>query len=781
MAIPATRYIGKSVLRVEDGRILTGRGRYIDDIRVSGTLHAVFVRSPMAHARIVSIDAQRARQIPGVVDVISDQELAAGTAQIVVHTDLPNYRSPIFRPLATDKVRHVGDPIALVVAESRHLAEDARDAVDVEYEPLDAIVTAQDAQDPSKPLVFDDMGTNVSFRDSQIFGNPDAAFAEADRVVRLRLRTPRAMHVPLDTRGGLAEYDPGTGDLLYHATSQAPHMVRLSLAEILRHPADRLHVVVPDMGGAFGQKGFLAREDVCVCFAARKLGRPVKWVEDRLENLTSATHGRGEEIEIAAAVKSDGTILGLDARMILDQGSYPLPLPSALFGAIVRTVLPGPYRIDNLRWEEVDVVTTKTSFGPYRGPWAVETLARETLIDRIAVELGLDPVDVRRKNMVGLDEQPRKMATRVTLDGAASLDSLERAVELVGYASFRERQAQAREVGRLLGIGFATYIEAAPGPLDMSAAMGFPPLPERAIAQLEPDGHLTVVTAQSPHGQGHETTLAQIAASELGVPIEHVRVVHGDTRTAPFSLIGTGGSRAATMASGAALLATRSVKGKVLNFAGGMMEISPQDLDIVEGMVVPRDAPSRGMPLGQIAAATYFAPPAGEEPGLRTEALFTEPARGGWSGGTHVAIVEVDPETGVVAIQRYVVAEDCGKLINPAIVDGQIRGGVAQGMGIALLEDARYDESGNFLAGTFMDYLLPGSMEVPPIEITHLESDLYEVDYRGVGEGGAIAAPPAVVNAIADALGGAAVTELPLTPTRVLDLLDEQSGASAGE
>jgi len=589
------------------------------------------------------------------------------------------------------------------------------------------------------------------------------------------------MHVPLDTRGGLAEYDPGTGDLLYHATSQAPHMVRLSLAEILRHPADRLHVVVPDMGGAFGQKGFLAREDVCVCFAARKLGRPVKWVEDRLENLTSATHGRGEEIEIVAAVKSDGTILGLDARMILDQGSYPLPLPSALFGAIVRTVLPGPYRIDNLRWEEVDVVTTKTSFGPYRGPWAVETLARETLIDRIAVELGLDPVDVRRKNMVGPDEQPRKMATRVTLDGAASLDSLERAVQLVGYASFRERQAQARELGRLLGIGFATYIEGAPGPSDMSAAMGFPPLPERAIAQLEPDGHLTVVTAQSPHGQGHETTLAQIAASELGVPIEHVRVVHGDTRTAPFSLIGTGGSRAATMASGAALLATRSVKGKVLNFAGGMMEISPQDLDIVEGVVVPRDAPSRGMPLGQIAAATYFAPPAGEEPGLRTEALFTEPARGGWSGGTHVAIVEVDPETGVVAIQRYVVAEDCGKLINPAIVDGQIRGGVAQGMGIALLEDARYDESGNFLAGTFMDYLLPGSMEVPPIEITHLESDLYEVDYRGVGEGGAIAAPPAVVNAVADALGGAAVTELPLTPTRVLELLDEQSGASAGE
>jgi len=307
--------------------------------------------------------------------------------------------------------------------------------------------------------------------------------------------------------------------------------------------------------------------------------------------------------------------------------------------------------------------------------------------------------------------------------------------------------------------------------------MGFPPLPERAVAQLEPDGHLTVFTAQSPHGQGHETTLAQIAASELGVPIENVRVVHGDTRTAPFSPIGTGGSRAATMASGAALMATRSVKTKVLSFAGGMMEISPEDLDIVDGMVVPRDAPSRGMPLGQIAAATYFTPPAGEQPGLRSEALFTEAARGGWSGGTHVATVEVDPETGTVAIQRYVVAEDCGKMINPAIVEGQIRGGVAQGIGIALLEDAHYDESGNFLASTFMDYLLPGSMEVPRIEITHLESDLYEVDYRGVGEGGTIAAPPAVVNAVADALGGVAVTQLPLTPARVLELLDSQRRA----
>jgi carbon-monoxide dehydrogenase large subunit len=779
MNIPATRYLGERVLRVEDSRILTGRGRYIDDLRLPGMLHAAFVRSPMAHARISSIDVGRARSLPGVVDVISGDEVAAGTAPMAVHMEMPGYRSPVFHPLATDRARHIGDPIAIVVAESRRLAEDARDAVDVDYEPLDPVVTPADAQDPTKPPIFEDMGTNVSYAGKHTDGDPDAAFAEADRVVRLSLRTPRVMHVPIDTRGGVAEFDPGTGELLYHATTQAPHAFRMSLAEVLMHPADRLHVTTPDIGGAFGQKGFVAREDIAVCFAARKLGRPLKWVEDRVENLTSALHGRGESMELTAAVRSDGTILGLDARMTLDQGAYPLSFPAALFGGIVRAVLPSSYRLQHLRWEEIDVVTNKASFGPYRGPWAIETLAREVLVDRVAAELGLDPVEVRRRNLVPLTEQPRKMATGATLEGASSLESLERAAEAIGYAAFRREQERAREQGRLLGIGFATYIEGAPGPPDMGAAMGgFPPMPERAVAQLDPDGHLTVFTAQSPHGQGHETTLAQVAATEFGIPMEHVRVAHGDTRTAPFSLIGTGGSRAATMASGAALHATRTVRRKVLTFAGSMMEIAPEDLEIVEGMIRPKDAPARAMPLAQVAAITYFNPPPGELPGFRSDSLFAGAERGGWSGGTHVAQVEVDPETGIVAIQRYLVVEDCGKMINPAIVEGQIRGGVAQGIGIALLEDAHYDGDGNFLSTTFMDYLLPGSMEVPRIEIEHLESDLYEVDYRGVGEGGTIAAPPAVVNAVADALGRATVTELPLTPERVLDLLDRHRGVT---
>jgi carbon-monoxide dehydrogenase large subunit len=398
---------------------------------------------------------------------------------------------------------------------------------------------------------------------------------------------------------------------------------------------------------------------------------------------------------------------------------------------------------------------------------------REVLVDRIAYELGLDPVEVRRRNLVRMDEQPRKMATGPTLEGVMALATLERAAELIDQDAFRREQTDARAQGKLLGLGFATYIEPAPGPPDFMESVGMHLPDERAVARLEIDGHLTVITAQAPHGQSHETTLAQIAATEFGVPLEHVRVVHGDTQQTPFSVIGTGGSRAATMASGAALHATRAVKDKVLEMAGNMLEISPTDLEIIDAVVMPKGDAERGIPLAQIAMAAYFMGVEGEDDGLRSTAIYRQPP-GGWSGGTHVCIVEVDPQTGVVEINRYVVVEDCGELIHPAVVDGQIRGGIAQGIGIALLENALYDEEANFLAGTFMDYLVPTSMEIPFIEIEHLHSEpLAEVNYRGVGEGGTIAAPPAVVNAVADALGGASIGVLPMTPEYVLALVDE--------
>ncbi|HVC84066.1 MAG TPA: xanthine dehydrogenase family protein molybdopterin-binding subunit [Solirubrobacteraceae bacterium] len=775
----ATRFTGKSVRRVEDEKILSGRGRYVDDIRLPRMVHAVFLRSTVAHGRIVSLDVEQARTLDGVVAIVTGAELAQITNPMQLGPETPDVLRPVFTPLATDKVRYVGDPVALILAESRYAAEDARDVIFVEYDGLAPVATIEQAEDPAGPVLFEDVGSNVLYTESVQFGDPDAAFAGA-RVVRETFTPQRVAPVPMETRGGVADHHPGTGDLVYHAATQSPHALRLLLSGLLGQPAEQLRVITPDVGGAFGQKAGVAREDVAVCAASKLLGRPVKWVEDRVENMTSATHARSETVEIAAAVDDDGTILALDVTMKLDLGAYPiLPFAPSFLGPIVRTMFVGPYRIENLRWQHSAVATNKASYGTYRGPWAVESLVRELLIDDIARELGLDAVDVRRRNLLRADEQPRKMITGPTIDGVSSLETLERAVELAGYEGFREEQRRARERGALLGVGFSTYIEPAPGPIDFFASAGshLPPS-ERAIARLEPDGHLTVITAQAPHGQGHETTLAQVAATEFGIPLEHVRVVHGDTQLTPFLLIGTGGSRAATMASGAALHATRLVKQKVLAMAANMLEISPDDLEIVDAVVAPKGDPERGIPLAGIAMAAYFATPPGEDEGLRSSALYEQPA-GGWSGGTHVCFVEVDPETGVVELLRYIVVEDCGDLINPAIVDGQIRGGVAQGIGIALLENALYDEDANFLAGTFMDYLMPTAMEIPTIEIEHVHGQgLAEVNSRGVGEGGTIAAPPAIANAVADALGGVRVTALPLTPERVLDLLDAAGGAA---
>jgi carbon-monoxide dehydrogenase large subunit len=774
MSAPAAaRFVGTSVKRVEDDRILRGLGRYVDDIRLPGMAHAVFLRSSIAHGRLTAIDTEAARELDGVVAIITAAELEGVAHPLGTRPDVPDVAKPMFTVLASDRVRYVGDPIALIVAETRHQAEDARDAIIVDYEPLVTVASIEEAEDPSRPPLFDDTDSNLLYTEHTDFGDPEGAFAGA-RVVRASFAPQRVAHVPMECRGGVADHHPGTGELVYYATTQAPHALKLTLSGVLGQPAEKLRVITPDVGGAFGQKAPVGREDFAVCAASRLTGRPVKWVEDRVENMTSATHARSETVEIAAAIDDQGAILALDVNLKIDLGAYPaLPFPPSFLGPIIRTMVTGPYRIENLRWTNTCYQTNKASYGTYRGPWAVESLVREVLVDRIAYELGIDPLEVRRRNLVRIDEQPRKMATGPTLEGVLALDTLERAAEIIDHAAFRSEQQAARAEGRLLGLGFATYIEPAPGPPDFMASVGMSLPDERAVARLEIDGHLTVITAQAPHGQSHETTLAQIAASEFGVPLEHVRVIHGDTQQTPFSIIGTGGSRAATMASGAALHATRAVKEKVLEMAGDMLEISPADLEIADAIVMPKGDADRGIPLAQIAMAAYFMGREGEDDGLRSSAVFAQPP-GGWSGGTHACIVEIDPQTGTVEIKRYVVVEDCGELINPAVVDGQIRGGIAQGVGIALLENALYDEEANFLAGTFMDYLVPTSMEIPSIEIEHLQSEpLAEVSYRGVGEGGTIAAPPVIVNAVADALGGASIGVLPMTPELVLGLIDE--------
>ncbi|MBX6376976.1 MAG: xanthine dehydrogenase family protein [Clostridia bacterium] len=740
-------------------------------------LHAAFVRSPHPHARIRGIDVRAALDLPGVVAVLTAADLRA-ICKPMRPPALEGMKPPTYEPLAGDKVRFVGDPVALVVAEDRYVAEDGRDRVVVDYEPLPAVANMEQALDPARPPLFEEMGDNVLYHRSFSYGDPDGAFAQADRVVRETFRQHRYANVPMETRGGIAAYDPASGELTYYAATQAHHALRYHIANLIGQPMESMRVVTHDVGGAFGQKWTVYREDVALCAASRLLGRPVKWIEDRVENLTAAGQAREETLEVEAAVKNDGTLLALRVRMTMDQGAYPLvALPSPLFTNIVRVMLPSAYRIHHYAFDATILCTNKAPYIAYRGPWEVETWVRERLLDIIARELGLDPVDIRRKNLYTREELPTRMVTGPTLDRITARETLERAVELAGYEAFRQEQRRARAEGRYLGLGVATFIEAAPGPPDYRPAIGFGKVVERAEVRLEPNGHLTVYTGQAPHGQGHETTLAQVAAQEMGVPFEHVRVVWGDTRMTPFNLSGTGGSRAATFANGAVLHATRKLKEKVAAVAAHLLEAHPDDLEFVDASVRVKGAPGSALPLAQVAARAYTGMAgllaAGIDPNLHAGYDF-DGGEGGWTQGTHVCAVEVDLETGQVKILRYLAVDDCGTVINPNIVEGQIRGGVAQGIGGVLYEHAAYDEDGQFLAGTLMDYLVPTAMEIPPIEVDHgvQTPPVSPVNFRGVGEGGAIVAPAALTNAIEDALAplGVRITEQYLPPSRILEL-----------
>jgi carbon-monoxide dehydrogenase large subunit len=736
-------------------------------------LHAAFLRSPFAHALIKGVDTAEAKKVPGVVAVLTGGDIEAVTVPIQVMPQFPGFRSPTYLAMATDKVRFVGDLVAVVVAESRYIAEDALELIDVDYEPIAPVVSFEDAQNPDRPPLFDDVGENVLYRVESTHGEDiDQAFAAADMVIEETLSQSRQANVPMETRGAIAHFDPATDELTYYAATQSPQGCRYQLATYINHPIDRVRVLSGDVGGAFGLKGPVHREDICLAAASRIIGRPVKWIEDRNEHLLASGHAREEQMEVKAAITSDGRLLGLKARLLIDQGSFPcLPYAAVLFPTMIRDLLPGPYKWGALQFEGLVVATNKAWNPPYRGPWEIETWVRERLMDLIAHRMGMDPAELRRKNMMEGEEDDR-MVTGMALCGITSRESLDRALNLAGYPQLRQEQEQGRAEGRAIGIGFATFLEAAPGPKEARV------IPEDARVRLEPNGHLLVMTPQGPHGQGHETTLGQIAADAMGVPLDHVRVVHGDTRQTPVNLIGTGGSRASTWASGSVLVTTRKVREKALAVASAMMEIDSSDLDIVDGVVTPAGAPAKAMPLSAIATTAYLAPeslPAGTDHRLEAQETFTGEGVGGsgWSGGTHVCVVDVDLETGGVRILRYIVVEDCGQIINPAIVEGQIRGGVAQGIAGVLFEHAAYDEDGQFMAGTFMDYLVPTASEIPPIEIDHIESVPAEgLDIRGVGEGGAIVAPAAVTNAIEDALLhlGVKITEQYLPPSRILEL-----------
>jgi aerobic carbon-monoxide dehydrogenase large subunit len=773
-AIAAERYTGASIKRSEDPRILTGAGRYVDDIKLPGMLHAAFVRSPLPHARVLSVDASAARALPGVVAALTGAELEAIT---VPGPDalmaLMGWAGPTpqFTLLATDKVRFAGDPVAIVIAESRYLAEDGCELVAVEYEDLPAVTNASFALDPSSPPLFANLGDNIAKPHSRDeFGDVPATFAGADRVYDFRIDVHRHQNVPMEGRGCVASYDADSGAMTVYAATQSVHVSKVAIAMRLGMEPDKVRVLAGDIGGSFGLKIGASREELAVAAASRDLGRPVKWVEDRGENLSTSGQAREESFDVRAAVSKDGDLLGLDVKMVIDTGAYPGM--GAMVPSIVEAMFPGPYKLAALGFESTAVTTNKATYVAYRGPWASETFVRERVLDLIAKDLGLDPFEIRLHNVAPRTDPPAVMVTGRPLVGVTTKESLERIAQLVDFPAFRRRQAEGRERGVYLGIGVATFIEAAPGPREPGGPSG-PMGMESMRLRLEEDGIVVLFTGQMPHGQSHQTTLAQIAADEFGVPFEQVRVVVGDTDVVPFGL--TGGSRSATMTGGVALHGARQLKVKVLDVASQLMEASARDLEITDGQVLVRGDPASAIDVGEVArraASGQFG--ADVDANLEVEAVF-DGGEGGWSGGSHCAIVDVDVETGLVTVERYVVAEDCGALINPAVVEGQIRGGVAQGIGAVLLERSAYDEDGNFQSATFMDYLMPTTCDVPRIEIEHLETVPLDADvnFRGVGEGGMIVAPPTMVNAIEDALSpfGVRIYEQHLPPARILELI----------
>jgi aerobic carbon-monoxide dehydrogenase large subunit len=772
-AIAAERYTGASVRRSEDPRILTGRGRYVDDIKLPGMLHAAFVRSPLAHASVLSVDVSAARELPGVVAALTGADLETMT---VPGPDallgLMGWKgpSPEFTLLATDKVRLVGDPVAVVIAESRYVAEDGCELVEVDYDDLPPVVTAAFALDPSSPPLFVNLGDNISRPHSRNeFGDVSGTLAASDRIFDFHIDVHRHQNVPMEGRGCVASYDPDQGVMTFYAATQGVHVSRGAIATRLGMEPDRVRVLAGDIGGSFGLKIGASREELAIAAASRLLGQPVKWVEDRTENLTVSGQAREESFDVRAGVSNDGELLGLDVKMVVDTGSYPGM--GVMVPDIMQAMLPGPYQLKALGFESTAAITNKAPYVAYRGPWASETFVRERVLDLVAKDLDLDPVEIRMRNFAPRADPPVMMVTGRPLVGVTSKESLERVAQLVDFPAFRRRQAEARAQGRYLGIGVATFIEAAPGPRSPEASGGLGL--ESMRLRLEEDGIVALFTGQMPHGQSHQTTLAQIAADEFGVPFEQVRVVVGDSDVVPFGL--TGGSRSATMTGGVTLHGARQLKAKVLDFAAHIMEVSAQDLLITDGNVWVRGDPESSISVSEVAgraAAGEFG--AEVDAKLEVEATY-DGGEGGWSGGTHCAIVEVDVETGLVKVERYVAVEDCGALINPAVVEGQIRGGIAQGIGAVLLERSTYSEDGMFQSATFMDYLMPTTCDVPHIEIEHLETVPLDADvnFRGVGEGGMIVAPPTLVNAIEDALSpfGVRIYEQHLPPARILELI----------
>ena len=740
------------------------------------------VRSPHAHAEITRIDASKAESADGVVAVYAGAELKDQLGSLIVGWPVPDTKEVPNPPMASDRVRYVGEPVAAVVATDAARAADAVELIEVDYAPLPAVVSSLDALKSDAPQLHEDAPGNVAFEWEVGGGDVEKAAADAEVVVKQRLVNQRLIPNPMENRGVVADYNAGTNQLTVWTSTQIPHLVRLLMALMTGHPEHLIRVIAPDVGGGFGAKLSMYAEEVITAIVAKRLSRPVKWIEGRTEAYLATTHGRDHVSDVEIMGNRDGTITGLKGTTYANMGAYlstfaPL-VPTYLYGL----VFVGPYTFPNVSCKVIAPFTNTTPVDAYRGAGRPEaTYLIERMVDLFAAEVGMDPVDVRRKNLIPPFEEGHAVATGVMYDSGNYEAALDRALEMVGYEEFRRDQEQARKEGRYLGIGVSTYVEICGGaPSAIATTLGARAgLWESALVRMHPTGKVTVFTGSSAHGQGHETTFAQLAASELGVPVEDVAVVHGDTQQVQFGP-GTFGSRSAAVGGGAIYLSTAKIKEKARKLAAHLLEAAEADIAYEDGKLFVKGAPAQAKTIQEIALAAHVYAtdlPEGMEPGMEATSFF-DPKNFTWPFGTHFAIVEADADTGEVKLKRYVCVDDVGNVINPMIVEGMVHGGIAQGVGQALQEEAVYDEGGQLLTGSMMDYAVPKAEELPQYETdrTVTPTPVNPMGIKGAGETATIAASPAVINAVVDALSpfGVRHLDMPAKPEKVWRLMQRK-------
>ena len=772
----ATRYAGTRVPRVEDTRLLTGHGTFVDDVTRPGMLHACFVRSPFARARINGIDASAALATPGVHAVFVAGDLNPDVKEAwhaVAGKDIPDTPRP---PLAEGEAKFVGDPVALVVAETRYLAEDAVELIDVDYEPLPAVADFTKAVN-SDVVVHDAYPDNVA---GGMGGAPpdEETFLSAAHVASANVYQQIYAPVPIETRGLVVEWEASSRELTMWASTQTPHELRAFGARLLGIPAQNVRVIMRDTGGGFGQKVVPMREDMCVMLAARKVPGALKWIEDRRENLMSAGQARHVDGNARMAFDEDGNILAADIDFVQDIGAYPTPYP-VLTTAAIGMFFPGPYRVPKASFNYKTVFSNTAGLAAYRGPWQYETLTREILLDIAARNMDMDPVELRRRNILRGDEMPYFNPNGMPYEHVAPADTFEQAVKILDHEGFRKEQRDALEQGRYIGLGFSAYIEptgAATGHLGT----------EGATIRMESTGKINVYVNGGSTGNSIETTVVQLTADALGADISDVSTIQGDTAVTPYGA-GTQGSRSAPMTAGAVNEAGTILRKQIVAMAAHRLEVDETEIELANSRASVRDDPEKSVSFADLAYRSYYEPaklPPGMAATLEATARFTSQAMIHWANATHVCTCKVDVDTGHVTLTRYIVSEDVGPMINPNVVEGQIAGGTVQGIGGAVLENMVYDDGGNPLSSTFVDYLLPTATEVPPIEYGHVEIPGPGVGgYKGCGEGGAIGSTPAVINAINDALAplGVTLTRLPASPAAIVELIEQANAGAPGE